>query len=103
MRYHDDELKAMIANGTMMSQIWNATYPDQRKRVASKENLCPELIGLEGYRVEATQYGERVRFQVGKSTGWKPCHIALHNRRSIGGDLIRKGSLSNVRIIRKVR
>lgn len=100
MRYHDDELKTLIASGKMTQKIWSATYPDQRKRVASDDNLCPELIGLEGCRVEATCYGERVRFQVGKSTGWKPCHLRLHNRASSGGEAISPGTLSDVKVIR---
>lgn len=48
--------------------------------------LIPELIGREGLRVEVTYPGgERKRFKVGKSTGWAPCHLELHNKRSHGG------------------
>lgn len=47
--------------------------------------LVPALRGKEGRCVSATVYGERVRFTVGKSTGWMPCHLQLHNRRSSGG------------------
>lgn len=61
--------------------------------------LVPELIGLEGRRVEATVYGERVRFNVGKSTGWLPLHLQLHNRASRGGGALSAGAVSNVRVI----
>jgi hypothetical protein len=49
-------------------------------------DLTPQLIGLEGWRVEVvTDYGEKRRFIVGKSTGWKPIHLEVYNRRSLGG------------------
>ena len=48
--------------------------------------LSPQLIGLEGWRVEvSTRCGEKRRFYVGRSTGWKPCHLEIHNRRSLDG------------------
>ncbi len=49
-------------------------------------NLTPQLFGFEGCRVEVISTdGEKRRFQVGKSTGWMPCHLELANRRSSGG------------------
>ena len=66
--------------------------------------LHPKLRGLEGSRVEATLYGERVRFQVGKSTGWIPCHLQIHNSRSTGGGSIRPDAdLGDVVVIRRGR
>lgn len=48
--------------------------------------LSPQLIGLEGRRVEVVDvYGEKRRFKVGKSTGWIPCHLELARANSIGG------------------
>lgn len=48
--------------------------------------LSPQLIGLEGRRVEVVDvYGEKRRFKVGKSTGWMPCHIELARANSSGG------------------
>lgn len=48
--------------------------------------LSPQLIGLEGKRVEVvTTYDETRRFIVGKSTGWCPCHLEIANRASHGG------------------
>ena len=60
--------------------------------------LVPELIGLEGKRVQAEYLGEVVRFKVGKSTGWMPCHLMI-NRRASGGDSILPGHIKNVRAI----
>lgn len=63
--------------------------------------LHPRLKGLEGYRIECTRYGEKVRFWVGKSTGWIPSHLAIHNSRSRGGDAISLNeSLDDIVIIR---
>jgi len=49
--------------------------------------LQPKLKGLEGKRVEvthaATDYKER--FWVGRSTGWRPIHLEIKTRRSLGG------------------
>lgn len=48
--------------------------------------LNPQLIGLEGKRVEVLdEDGETRRFIVGKSTGWIPCHLEILTRRSRGG------------------
>lgn len=103
MQYHDDELRKMIADGTMTAQLWRGIGYGQRDRVRDKSDLCPELRGLEGCRIECEHYGERVRFQVGISTGWKPGHIRLHNCRSIGGDIVLPGTVRNVRVIRSAR
>lgn len=49
-------------------------------------DLTPQLIGLEGHRVEVSEGGETWRFIVGKSTGWLPCHLELKRIDSTGGD-----------------
>lgn len=103
MQYHDDELRAMIAQKTMTAELWRAIGPGQRERVRDESEMCEELRGLEGCRVEATHYGERVRFQVGRSTGWRPVHLRLHNVRSMGGEAITRGTVSDVRIVRRAR
>lgn len=59
--------------------------------VRDESGLTPQLIGLEGMRVEVVDPpdgefpGLTRRFYVGKSTGWRPCHLEIHNRRSTGG------------------
>ncbi len=48
--------------------------------------LTPQLIGLEGYRVEVvTDYDEKRRFIVGRSTGWRPIHLEVSRRSAYGG------------------
>ena len=61
---------------------------DKSRRMTwrSTSELTPQLMGLEGCRVEVeTTYGEVRRFIVGRSTGWIPCHLEIHNVRSTGG------------------
>lgn len=89
-----------VRNGSMTWDRWQRLPRDARMAARDNSKLCAELIGLEGCRVECIRYGERVRFNVGMSTGWRPSHIALHNSRSSGGGLISAGSVSELRVIR---
>lgn len=44
-----------------------------------------------GQRVEVTyDDGTTERFYVGKSTGWRPVYLKIHNTRSLGGSPIGK-------------
>lgn len=62
--------------------------------------LTPQLVGLEGRRVEVVdQWGEKRRFNVGKSTGWIPCHLEIHNRRSTGGPAVMGAPFQRVTVI----
>lgn len=63
--------------------------------------LTDQLRGLEGRRVEVVDcYGERRRFKVGKSTGWIPCHLEVHNSRSRGGFPVFGDPFKSVRVVR---
>ena len=62
-------------------------------------DLVPAFIGREGERVECTMYGERVRFYIGKSTGWYPSHLEIKRRNSSGGGSVCASSVSNVRFL----
>lgn len=70
----------------------------------SKSELTPELIGLEGKRVEVVhtwESGERetLRFYVGKSTGFIPCHLFIERRNDDGGCGACLGKIESVRVI----
>lgn len=62
--------------------------------------LVPALAGLEGKRVEADYFGERIRFYVGKSTGWMPAHLQLKRIDSDGGEALIADEVKNVRTIK---
>lgn len=75
----------------MTQDIWDNLTPQERRELRSDSALTPQLIGLEGWRVEVLDHdGNTRRFLVGKSTGWVPCHIELHNIRCYGGGPARK-------------
>lgn len=62
--------------------------------------LIPELIGLEGKRVEVTDcYGETRRFIVGKSTGWLPIHLEIESRRASGGGSVTGAPFKRLQIV----
>lgn len=62
--------------------------------------LTPQLIGLEGQRVEVVDCdGERRRFIVGKSTGPVPIHLEIKTRRSSGGGAVMGAPFQSVRTV----
>lgn len=61
--------------------------------------LVPQLIGLEGKRVEVRHGDEVRRFIVGKSTGWMPCHLEIKTRASTGGGPVWGAPFDSVRVI----
>lgn len=68
------------------ASIWNDMPMADRDKCRDLSGLTPQLTGLEGKRVEVvTTYGERRRFWVGRSTGWRPCHLEVKLRTSSGG------------------
>ena len=70
----------------MTQQIWNSMTPAQKDAARDLSELVPELIGQEGWRIEVTYpSGTKHRYYVSRSTGWRPCHIEVANRRSMGG------------------
>lgn len=57
-----------------------------RSRTRCPAELTPELVGLEGRRVEVVdRWGEKRRFYVGRSTGWLPIHLEIARIDSVGG------------------
>lgn len=65
---------------------WDTMTPDQHKQARDLSGLVPALIGCEGWRVLVTYPDKTIaRYYVGRSTGWRPCHIELKLRTSMGG------------------
>ncbi len=87
----------------MTQEKWNSLSPAQREAMQSTDGLTPQLIGLEGYRVEVvTTYGETRRFIVGRSTGWRPCHLEISRRNAFGGGPA-ESTYASVRTLYKAR
>lgn len=87
----------------MTQEKWDSLTAVERDRLRSDAGLTPQLVGLEGCRVEVIdQFGERRHFIVGRSTGWVPCHIEVKRRDSSGGGAADK-TYKSVRILGRVR
>ena len=83
----------------MTQEQWDKMTPAQRDAARDLSDLSPQLLGLERKRVEVvTTYGEKRRFYVGRSTGWRPIHLEIHNRRSTGGPAAER-HYASVRVI----
>lgn len=91
--YLDNELTAVKASrGTLATYDTMLNLRTMLQKVCDEQGeqavagLSPQLMGLEGHRVEVeTVYGETRRFIVGKSTGWMPCHLEIKRTDSTGG------------------
>ena len=83
---HFKQENPVSALAGMTQERWDELTPVERDNLRDLSGLTTQLVGLEGWRVEVeTTYGETRRFIVGKSTGWRPCHLEIHNRASSGG------------------
>lgn len=70
----------------MTAARWERLPETERARLRDTSWLLPQLTGLEGWRVEVVDHdGQRRRFIVGRSTGWRPIHLEIKTRRSLGG------------------
>lgn len=66
----------------------------------SKSELVPELVGLEGKRVEVVDcWGHTRRFWVGKSTGFIPRHLEIARRNCHGGPAVIGTPFKSVRVV----
>lgn len=87
----------------MTQERWSAMSERQREELRDLSGLSPQLKNLEGYRVEViTKYGEKRRFIVGRSTGWRPCNLEIPRRNSSGGGGAER-QYKSVRILERVR
>lgn len=88
---------------------WNALTDSDEARTRFEETgerstagLTPQLIGMEGARVEVVdKHGETRRFWVGRSTGWIPCHLEIARTNSSGGPAVMGAPFSEIRVIRR--
>lgn len=62
--------------------------------------LTPQLIGLEGNRVEVVDcHGDKRRFYVGRSMGHIPVHLEMKTRRSHDGGAVTGAPFKSVRVV----
>ena len=96
----DSERGTMGAYDKYQALVELIRHKNKTTGYRSRVDLTPELLGLEGKRVEVVDcYGERRRFIVGKSTGWIPCHLEIRTRRSTGGEAVYGTPFKQVRVL----
>ncbi len=99
----DYTVRPIVTLEGMTQQRWSAMTDFQRSSLRDYSGLTTQLLGFEGWRVEVdTDYGETRRFIVGRSTGWRPCHLELPRRDSSGGSPASK-EYKSVRKLYRVR
>lgn len=70
----------------MTYQEWTALSRAEQAKARDLSKLHKPFIGLEGKRVKVYQRaGGSRRFNIGRSTGWQPCHLEIARRTSTGG------------------
>lgn len=70
----------------MTQEIWSKMTDAQKDAVRDLSLLTKQLTGMEGWRVEVTdEGGNKRRFIVGRSSGWRPCHLEISRRSAVGG------------------
>ena len=70
----------------MTQAKWNTLSKSEKSAQQDTSSLSPQLAPYEGARVEVVDMrGRTRRFIVGRSTGWKPCHLEIARRNSVGG------------------
>lgn len=68
----------------------------------SQSELTPQLLGLEGKRVEVVdRWEQKRRFYVGKSTGFIPVHLEIARRDSTGGPAVMGAPFQSIRVVGK--
>ena len=66
----------------------------------SQSELYKPFIGHEGRRVEVVyNWDEKERFNIGRSTGFIPCHIAVKQKNSTGGGGVMADSIKSFTFI----
>ena len=95
----------MQSNLEGMTQAkWNSLTAHQREQMRDYSDLRPELSGLEGYRVEVLDAdGEKRRFIVGRSTGWRPVHLEIERCGSRWGGPCDSRGYKVLRVLEYVR
>lgn len=75
----------------MTQEEWNRMSRAEREDAMDRSALHPALVGWEGRKVtvSAREYGRKT-FIVGRTTGWRPRHLAVARRNAMGSsDCIR--------------
>lgn len=62
----------------MTQARWDRLSFDEREHMMDRSQLHPALVGLEGKRVRVSPLRQGIStFYVGRTSGWRPCHLAM--------------------------
>lgn len=99
----EDAIPVAATVDRMTAERWGRMSPAERERHRDLSGLTAQLAGYEGCRVEVVdKYDQTRRFIVGRSSGWRPCHIELKTIRSTGG-MSADSEYRSVRVVERVR
>jgi hypothetical protein len=75
---------------TMTHEAWKLLSSHEREVMRDNTRLNPKLIGLEGKRVRVTpkRTDGYSTFRVGKTTGWRPVHLAMRSNAYGSSDIV---------------
>ena len=83
----------------MDQETWSNLSYTERQQLVDKSDLDKRFAPFysSGQRIEVTyKWGEKERFYVGKSTGWKPCYLTIKRVDSTGGAAILSSSVVHI-------
>lgn len=94
----DDEWFARQTNEAKNALWYTLTGSKWRRLWLDTSELHPVLRHYEGCRVIVDIDDEKnVRFHVGRTGGWRPATLRLHNCASRAGDIVRKDAVVRIR------
>jgi hypothetical protein len=79
---------------------WSKMTRAEREAAMDRSALHPALIGLEGRKVRVShrEYGLKT-FRVGRSTGWRPVHLAMRGNARGSSDVIDATEIFTVQVL----
>lgn len=72
----------------MTQAKWDALSAIDRDKIRDISELHPKLIGLESRTIICMRNGKIRKFRVGRTTGWRPVHLAMSRNAHGSSDVI---------------
>lgn len=97
----DEQLRGTVAAYERYRSLLSmARSISDQQRIRCNVELTPQLVGLEGKRVEVVNcFGETSKFYVGRSTGWLPVHLEIKKKGSDGGGAVCCTPFQSVKVL----
>ncbi|MDD5355694.1 MAG: hypothetical protein PHY56_04115 [Candidatus Omnitrophica bacterium] len=96
-----EPVKMVRCTGTL--RLIDNSQLDERFTFAYERGLRVEVTWKKGYEnyggYGSRTNGQKARFRVGKSTGWKPIYLMLLKSNSLGGSAILSAAVESVKVL----